>query len=71
MCDLGTCDAEATHYVVTRSQAAPRARVLTYRTELCRPCLNLAQRLAEADLAKITEYGRLDKAWAVHPGGRL
>jgi hypothetical protein len=44
--------------------------VRTFRTLLCRKCLDLAQRVAEADLAKIIEYGRLDKAWAVHPGGK-
>jgi hypothetical protein len=65
MCELGTCDAPATHYVVTRTEGTAR----TYRTELCRPHLGLAHRVAAADLTKILEYGPLDKAWTVHPGG--
>lgn len=65
MCDFGACQADATHYVVTHTP--PGA---AYRTALCRPHLELAHRAAGANLTKITEYGRLDRAWAVHSGGR-
>lgn len=64
MCDMTTCEDTATHYVVIKTGNKNPTRV-----ELCRPHLDLAHSLAEADLTKIVEYGPLDKAWAVHPGG--
>lgn len=68
MCDMGGCKAPATHYVLT--SPAPRDLV-AYRTCLCRKHLEMAHGLADANLTKITEYGRLDKAWKVHPGGKF
>lgn len=62
MCDMPACDTDATHYTVVK--AAP-----TKRLELCRKHMEMAHELAAAQLTKIVEYGRLDKAWSVHPGG--
>lgn len=65
MCDMTACDAEATHYVVILHGQGDRTR-----RSLCRKHLGMAHSLADAQLTKIIEYGPLDKAWTVHPGGK-
>lgn len=61
---MTACDTPATHYVRVKAPNGVK------RVEVCRPHLELAHKLAEAELTKIVEYGRLDRAWAVHPGGK-
>lgn len=66
---MPTCDDDATHYVVTLPAPPSRPADTRKRLELCRAHLDLAHSLAESKLTKIVEYGPLNKAWTVHPGG--
>ncbi len=69
MCDMTGCESASTHYVIVEATQKPPTNPARRRLELCRPHLDMAQGLHDAKLTKVIEYGRLDKAWAVHPGG--
>jgi hypothetical protein len=68
-CDMTACDDDATHYVTIRARKPSGADPGIHRLELCRAHLDMAHALAESKLTKIVEYGPLNKAWTVHPGG--
>lgn len=70
MCDMTACTDTATHYVVVKAVSKPLAADQTKRVEVCREHLGMAHKLADAQLTKLVEYGPLDKAWRVHPGGK-